>query len=175
MGYSQWVDWLEEGKTDRWSNVGDRVARENCTHKNKESPQHTNIDYQDWCEDCDISEDSNEPMMNYVYPLEIKPTDEAILKVIKETNCTVMYNNDDDTHYLTLCGGGMDLSQDIALAYFYCETWIPFDLALNVSTQVGLSISKEQYKLMARAVVDSLKNMIGHAQDKIKEFELKLK
>lgn len=41
--------------------------------------------------------------------------------------------------FLALCDGGMDLSQDVALAYLLARQSIPDVLAVHVSTQAGLS------------------------------------
>jgi hypothetical protein len=85
--------------------------------------------------------------MNYAYLLTIEPSEEAIYKVVSETNLTVMYNTEENAYYLALCGGGMDLSQDIALAYFYAQRWIPYSLIKNPTLKDGvfpISINKQE-------------------------------
>lgn len=92
-----------------------------------------------------FNEDVGYPMMNYAYPLYKTPSTEQILKVFDNTNCVVVYNNEDDMHYLALAGGGMDLSQDIAYAYILCGEFIPSALAMQVCTQEGLSVGGKNW------------------------------
>ena len=131
--YSFDVNWQEE--YENYDNVGRNALFNSCKHKNSSDNGH--------CDEgkCDFSEDSAEPMMNYAYPLRHEPSEQEILKVVKNTNCTVMRNNETEEYCLVLCGGGMDLSQDIALAYIYAQGWIPHSLIQEVSTQYGLSVS----------------------------------
>lgn len=85
------------------------------------------------------------PMMLYAYPLRGEPSDEAIVKICIETNCTVVMKKDTEEYYLALTGGGMNLSQDIALAYILAENRIPPALASGVSTHHGLSQCGENW------------------------------
>ena len=109
-------------------------------------------------------------MMNYVYPLETTPDNDKILKVCEETACTVMYNDKDDRYYLALCGGGMDLSQDIALVYNILEKWIPLELALQVSTQDGLRKSGKTFRQVMRACKESIQMDINAGKIRIKKI-----
>lgn len=172
MGFSINVDW--SSMSDDWDNKGRSLIEENCKHKAEDSNE-TNMRYSGYCEKCGHSEDSCQPMMNFAYPLETKPDDEKIIKVCEQTNCTVMYNNEEDIYYLALCGGGMDLSQDIALAYNILEKWIPFELALQVITQIDFSQSGKRYRQTMRACRDSLKNNVGHARTQIAKIEDNIK
>ena len=138
MSFSQWIDWSEEFKNnpERWTNHGRDILRASCKCKN-------GVEENDYCEKCDISEDSCNPMMNYLYPLECSGFDEdKILKVVKNTNCSVMENEDSGEWFLVLCGGGMDLSQDIALSYVILENWIPESLITQTCKQRDFSIRK---------------------------------
>ncbi len=114
--------------------------------------------YSGWCDECDISEDSAHPMMMFLYPLEIKPKDEDILRVVKNTNCSVMYNTETDKYFLVLCGGGMDLSQDIALSYVWLEKWIPEELLRRVAKQPCLSLSEKNWKELKKEVIEQAEN-----------------
>lgn len=174
MGYSININWEEEFKNncDKWENIGRNVLIESCNHHNKETgKEETKARYYDYCEECDICEDSANPMMNYGYPLEIEPDDKDILKVIKETNCSVMYNTETNEHFLVLCGGGMDLSQDIALSYIILEKWIPKDLLMNVSKQPLLSLGRKNYKILAKEVISQLKSNADNLLRKSKEWK----
>lgn len=172
MGYAILVDWSED--YERWENEGRKMIEEACTHKD-EKQFDNNIRYKGYCDECGFTEDSAEPMMNYAYPLETTPDSERILEVLQRTNLTVMYNTEEDAHYLALTGGGMDLSQDIALAYKICENIIPFDLCLRVNTQNGLSQSGKNFDEMAKAVIENLKNNITQANFKIEDLKKSLK
>jgi len=168
-----WMNYMEKG----WSNEGRSVIENNCKHKteDKGKDKETNMRYCGYCDKCGFSEDSAEPMMNYAYPLETTPSEEAILKVIQETNCTVMYNEEEDKYYLALSGGGMDLSQDIALAYNIIERWIPFELALSVSTQDGLSQCGKNFKQLMMACKESIKKDTEHGRARLKRIDEALK
>ena len=159
-----WEGYSEKG----WDNRGRSLLIESCKHKE-------GADYKGYCEKCDIREDSAEPMMNYAYPLETTPDDNKIIEVCKKTNCTVMYNEENDSYYLTLCGGGMDLSQDIALAYNILERWIPLDLALQTSTQDGLSMSGKTFRQVMRACKESIKKDIDNGKGRMKRIKEALK
>jgi hypothetical protein len=163
MVYAINIDWQEEFKTnfEKWENKGRHLLEDNCKHKTQDKStnnKETNVRYSGYCEECSISEDSCQPMMNYIYPLETTPSDEDILKVVKETNCTVMLNTETDEYFLTLCGGGMDLSQDVALSYILLEKWIPADLLTNVCKQKDFSISKKNYKILKREMIAQLQH-----------------
>jgi len=180
MSFSQWIDWSEALKDcDKWENLGRRALEENCKHKDQDKDSNknnreTNIRYSGYCEKCDVCEDSVEPMMNYSYPLETEPSEDKILEVVRKTNCTVMYNSEQDAYFLTLCGGGMDLSQDIALAYIILEKWIPIDLILSVCKQPFLSTSKKDFLLLAKEIISQLQTSIVNLQSKKEEWETSL-
>ena len=160
MGFSIDVDWsnyMEDG----WENEGCRVLRNSCNHKQLEE--------ENWCEECDISEDSCEPIMNYAYPLETTPNEEDILKVVKNTCLTVMEK--DGSYFLALCGGGMDLSQDIALGYVLIKNWIPENLIGEISKQKGLSVGGEDWKLLRSKVIEQLNLYSNRNIRRAKEWE----
>lgn len=163
MSYAISHDWSEY--KENWVNHGRSVLINSCKHKD-------GADYKGYCDKCDISEDSAEPMMNYIYPLELTDFEESkILKVVKETNCTVFENEDTGEWFLTLCGGGMDLSQDIAYAYQILETWIPQDLLRNVCKQPLLSLGREKYKRLSKGIIKQLKMEAERNLTRAKEWE----
>jgi len=177
VNYAIDVDWSNYYDSG-WENVGRDILRNSCSHydadeSNKKEEDNdnktSNVDYQDYCEECEISEDSCEPMMNYAYPLETVPSDEDILKVVKETCLTIMEK--DGSYYLALCGGGMNLSQSIGLAYVLIENWIPKDLIGEISKQKGLSVSGENWKLLRSKVIEQLKRYSNDAKGQAKEWE----
>ena len=165
MSFSISVDWSEETYNketgeENYINIGRQTAEENCTHKTQDNSndKETNMRYSGYCDECGFGEDSCNPMMNYAYPLETEPSEEAIKKVINNTNCTVMKKESTDEYFLALCGGGMDLSQDIALAYIYCEKWLPKDLLTRVCEQPCLSVGSKAWKTIARTIIEQSKN-----------------
>jgi hypothetical protein len=161
---------MEEFKKrfDDWENLGRNAIENACTHKEHSSD--TNMCDSGSCDECGHSEDSAIPMMNFGYPLEMTPNDKKVLEVVKETCCTVMHNTDTDEYFIALCGGGMDLSQDIALAYVILENWIPFDLAEVVSTQKGLSQGGKNWERLKVAMKESLSTYISRAGLKLQTW-----
>ena len=170
------VNWHDEFKADydKWSNLGRQAIESNCKHTTqatgKKTERDTNMHYSGWCEECGHSEDSANPMMNYAYPLEITPKDELILEVLENTNLTVMENTETGEYFLVLTGGGMDLSQDIALAYIILEKWIPYELAINVSTQKGLSVGGKSWDRLKKGMQESLKLYSDRAKDYLERW-----
>jgi len=179
MGFAISIDWSEEWKhPEKWTNHGRNALEEGCKHKTQDTDPdgETNVRYSGYCEECGVGEDSAIPMMNFVYPLECDSfDDEKILKVVNETNCTVMENEDTGEWFLALCGGGMDLSQDIAYAYLIMEQWLPKDFLTKVCKQRGLSISKEKWDELAKAMVKQLRDRAGQFESEAKEWEERLK
>ncbi len=154
------VDWSEYYNSD-WENEGRRVLHNSCNHEQLEN--------ENWCEKCEISEDDCEPMMNYAYPLVTTPNDEDILKVVKNTCLTVMEK--DGNYFLALCGGGMDLSQQIGLAYILIENWIPKSLIGEISKQKGLSVGGEDWKLLRSKIIEQLKRHADDFKSRAKDWE----
>jgi hypothetical protein len=170
MGYSIHQDMQEiYDNPDRWINHGRNILLSSCKHKD-------GAEYEGYCEKCDISEDSAIPIMNYLYPLELNSFDETkILKVVKETNCTVLENVDSGEWFLVLCGGGMDLSQDIAYSYILLETWMPDDLLMNVSKQPLLSLGRKQFKILGKQIRKQFKMRASNYKQSYKGWGESLK
>ena len=119
--------------------------------------------------------DDGYPMMNYAYPLEDKPDKETIIKITTETNCTVVYNNQDDQYYLALTGGGMDLSQDIALAYIWAQGFIDWDMLDDIYIDSAFSVSDKNFKLILKQLQRQMKAMSGNYERKLVDIANKLK
>lgn len=159
--YSVSIDWHHEFRkdVDKWVNHGQRVAREIL--EDREHPLHREFleelgHYEEPEYPEDIAYENFEPVMNYGYPLFCEPADEDILRIIRETCLTVMENTGTGDNFLVLCGGGMDLSQSIALAYILSENRIPAALAYTVSIQEGLNFSGEKFRKVMEACREEL-------------------
>ena len=156
------IDWMEEFKTnfEKWENVTQRVLREILEDSEHEQFKEVAERLEVLGEDGNLvnyyeeSINSYDPMMNYGHILEIEPKDEDVLRVALNTNCSVMYNTETDEYFIVLCGGGMDLSQDIGLAYVWLQKWIPQDFITRICKQEGLSISKENFKILKAAIIE---------------------
>jgi hypothetical protein len=164
MGYAINQDMQEVFENpDKWINHGREVLINSCKHKAISDG---------YCEKCEIYEDSAIPMMNYLYPLEFKDyEDEKIIKVVKETNCTILENSDTGELFLALCGGGMDLSQDVGLSYIILEKWIPENLIGEIINQKGFSISEKNFKILKCEIIEQSKSY----SEKFKELSEKWK
>ncbi|MGD2084562.1 MAG: hypothetical protein PVH61_00110 [Candidatus Aminicenantes bacterium] len=111
------------------------------------------------------------PVMLYAYPLDSEPEREKIIEVCRRTNCTVVMKKDTEEYFLALTGGGMDLSQDMALAYIIAQGWIPTALAYAVSTQPELSVSGKDWLKVAERCKKELELAINSNTHKITEWE----
>jgi hypothetical protein len=153
MGFSIHVDWSDENSFERWEQVGQDAMR-NFYAENPDEVVKEGYEVEDNKIDDAIDEliQRHYPMMNYAYPLETEPSDEKVVEICQNTNLTVVKDNEDDTYYLALTGGGMDLSQDIALAYIIAETWLPLDLLRDVCTQPNLSVHGKNWLKVARQI-----------------------
>jgi hypothetical protein len=152
---SIFIDWTEaEGFENETQSILRQVLEDEEHPRFKEVTKRLEVlqdgKLVDWWEE---SLDSYAPMMNYAHILETKPEEDKILDVALKTNCSIMFDNEKDVYYIALNGGGMDLSQDIGLAYVILENWIPEDLINQISRQEGLSISKEDFKTLKKEIV----------------------
>ena len=151
---------VDDWQGERWAMTGREVMYsllgEEGTRQNKEIQQEAKDIGCDM--DTLICEraDENYPVMLYAYPLNGRPSDEQIIKICEETNCTVVEDTRTGGFFLALTGGGMDLSQDVAMAYIIAENYIPPALALNVSTQEGLSTHGKAWLKVMRYCRESL-------------------
>jgi hypothetical protein len=171
--YSINVDWSEE--YDQWENIGQSYMRELFEKNPKEAEQYGYEVEDGEVRYLDEALDAWQPMMNYAYPLVCNPTlwddgKEKIIRVCQETNLTVMYNLDDETYYLALTGGGMDLSQDIAKAYQILENWVPLSMLGEISKQPELSIHGKAWLEMAQQIQKQIDMEIAKLQASLHEW-----
>ena len=177
MGYAIYNDWSNENRLEIWENQTTNVLR--VILEDKENPRFKEIaemlgvldDEGNLVDYYEESIDRYEPNYNYVYALETEPTEEKILEISLKTNCCVMYNIEEEKYYLSLTGCGMDLSQDIALSYVLIENWLPKDLLFSVSSQNGLSISKEDFKILKEGINKNIKKLENNLEYLKKSWE----
>lgn len=166
---------IENWQDEKWNQVGsdlmydfylkDRATRKEC--------QENGWDIEDIARE---KADSHFPMMNYVYPLEMgEPSEDKITKICSKTNCTVVEDTETGDFFLALTGGGMDLSQDIALAYMIAEKWLPTSLLRNVCTQPALSVSEKEYRKIMRRIKEQLRMENARNNDHLKRINEELK
>jgi len=154
-----YVDWSRKDILDHWDFTGADVLFEKLMDDLKNCP-HQNGD-REYCDECGIyphdAMDTAAPMMNYAYPLETSTlSDEKVLEVVENTNCTVVFNLDEEEYYLALTGCGMDLSQDIALAYILTIGYVPYHVAIDVNPQKHLSVGPKYWDLLKEKVIHAL-------------------
>jgi len=127
--------------------------------------------------------DREMPMMLYAYPIYDTYTPEyepekftkRVIEVCRSTNCTVVKKIDTDEYFLALTGGGMDLSQDIALAYIIIDSIIPDALANQVCTQYGLSVSGGHWFRVMVECKRALELQIGNYKEQVKKITESIK
>jgi hypothetical protein len=81
----------------------------------------------------------------------------------------------DDTYYLALTGGGIDLSQSIALAYILCDGCIAWDMLEDIYISGAFSVSEEEYQIILKELERQLEISIGNHKAKLKKVREQLK
>ena len=168
VGVSEW-NWEE------WDFVGRDAMYEFYSENPKEAEKDGHEVEDGTVTYLDDAADEHVPIMLYAYPLYHEPEKEKIIEVCRRTNCTVVMKKDTEEYFLALTGGGMDLSQDIALAYIIAQGWIPTALAYAVSTQPELSVSKKDWLEVAERCKKELELAIDSNKRKIEEWEDSIK
>lgn len=162
--YSIYVDWSKEFESEVWEFVG---AYQGYTEEEREDDP-----------------DAGMPMMNYAYPIHyFDSKGDRIRKICQETNCTVVYNIDEDRHYLALTGGGMDLSQDIALAYLMAtgkdsnpeNGYIEWDMIDEIYINSPLSVAEKEFKLILKHLERQTKISLENNKSRLVQIQEKMK
>lgn len=164
---------VEDWQNEKWSHIGTDLMY-NYYLEDKETIQECKDN--DWDIDTIVREksDSHYPMMLYAYPLNFEPDDDKIIKVCTRTNCTVVENTESNEYFLALSGGGMNLSQDIGLAYLILEGRIPTALLFEISTQPELSIYGKDWLKLMRAIKRQLRNTRGSATQRARKINTQI-
>ena len=151
---SRFVDWWEAFKGDEWDCLGRHVMEEKKGEWAEDNPE-------------GLEGDDYIPIYNFAYPLGLSSLDEnKTIRICTETNCTVIYNEDEDTLYLALCGCGMNLSQDIALAYMIAYSYgeeeygrIPEHMLFDVYKSGALSVSQEKLERIREKLAEGFESL----------------
>jgi hypothetical protein len=159
---SMYVDWQSEFSKKEWEFVGRQVLLFIKGEWSEKNPG-------------GVSEDDGYPIYNYAYPLHRDHfNEETVLEICEVTNCTVVYSNQQDKYFLALTGCGMDMSQDIALAYLIADGCIDWDMLEDVYIAGPLSVSQENYLRLMRELDRQLGIEIGNLKSRHKEVQEKL-
>ena len=175
--FNLYVNWSDEDILKTWDFIGAGIVYQYEYKRLQECPHgNQNLRYCDECE-CfpEIREADNKPAVNFVYPLVKKPSAGKILRVCNETSCTVIRNLDDENYYLALTAAGMDLSQDIALAYIIADGQIHWDMLEDIYTTKVFSVTEKDYQTVLKKLEEQLKFSIKRRQTKLKEVIRQLK
>lgn len=168
VGVSEW-DW------EKWEFVGRDAMYEFYSENPEEAEKDGHEVEGSEVKYLDEVADYQYPVMLYAYPLDSEPEREKIVEICRRTNCTVVMKRDTEEYFLALTGGGMDLSQDIALAYIIAQKWIPTALAYNVCTQPELSISGKKWLDVAERCKKELEFAVSSYNQRIKMWAESIK
>lgn len=185
-------DWSENFK-ENGESVFD-LSCPNTEHHNRfgcgweteyEATEDTNGDKCEPYQGCPCCEDDSgnlAPMMNFIYPLDYQGFMEGEegeakrVKIASETNCVCVYKEDTDEWFLTLTGGGMDLSPSIAYAYVIAQKWLPVYLLQQLSPGwCKDSLSEEHFKELRSICIEQTMNEKSKFQEQIKKWKIPIK
>jgi hypothetical protein len=111
------------------------------------------------------------PSQLVAYPVIGDLSDDKIAEICLNTECTVVKDTEKDQYYLSHTGGGMDLSQELAMGYMIARGRIPPEVAHSVSTQYGLNLKGEKWMAVAKQCKTELEIAAKRYQMKIEEWE----
>lgn len=174
---------VDDWNYEKWEFVGRDLMYDYYTeHPEKAIEQGYELDENGEVKYLNELVDREFPMMLYAYPIytslfeyDYEEFKKRVIKLCLTTNCTVVKKIDTDEYFLALTGGGMDLSQDIALAYLIIDEVIPSALAYNVCTQYGLSVSGDSWSKIMLACKDSLESSVNYYNNKIERINEAIK
>ena len=141
------------------------------------------LEKEDWFDEDEVYEyvrSQVKPMMNYFYYVDIGINDltpDKTFDLIFHTNCTLIQmdrDDADDSFYIGLTGGEMDLSQDIALAYFILTGTIPYEFIDQIYLNHPLSVNHINFRIILEKCREVLKNTIDKSTNQIEQIEMHL-
>ncbi len=111
------------------------------------------------------------PMMNYAYPVNCDFTEEN-RRIALDCGLFLFEMPDSGDVYMSLMGGGMDLSPNILLAYLRLKGCIPLDWAMEFRQDYRANITEEQHQEIAAACRETVRNQLYHIQNKLASLNL---
>jgi len=127
-----------------------------------------NFDF--YCEECENGFIA--PVMNYAYPLEYTSINDKNRKTALD--CGLFLFEDDEGVWMSLTGGGMDLSPSILKAYRLLEGCIPSEWATEWRQDYRAYLSEEDHRLNAEECKRCLEGEIRSTVEKLKAINLYL-
>lgn len=124
------------------------------------------------CEECS-GEGFIEPMMNYAYPVCCEFNDENRKKAMNR-GLFLFEHPTDGQVYMSLMGGGMNLSQSIALAYLDIEGFVPYHLVHDVCVSNPLSISRKDFLVLLKQLKERLTCSVYADRERLKKVTEKI-
>jgi len=138
------------------------------------------------CPCCEDDSGNLAPMMNFIYPLDYqgmvdegydgesrKENVERRIKIASETNCICVENQKTGEWFLTLTGGGMDLSFSIAHAYMIAQKWLPIHLLSQLSAGwCKDNMSKKDFQQLRTICREQLKNEISKFREMKQKWDI---
>ena len=109
------------------------------------------------CPCCEDDSGYINPIYNYIYPINWVYDQEIQIKILKETNCSLVKNNYTNDWFICLTGCGMDLTPEIAYTYCICDKDIPHWIlkALSVS-YCRESLNSGQFQKLATYILQQV-------------------
>lgn len=180
----EFEDWKERFLTSKvvrkWVDEKYKEYRADCLLDNTEP-----LEFYDWLpefyEDAGVEDDDSlrceecesgyiYPVMNYVYRVYVNVSDET--KKIAIDCGLFLFEWEDGETYMSLTGGGMDLSPNILLAYLRLTDHIPIEWAMEFRQDYRANLTKEQHREIAAACRKSAENAIYTLQEKLNAINL---
>ena len=124
------------------------------------------------CPCCEDDSGYLSPMMNFIYPLDYQGLVTKEIQIeLAQTNCILVEEEESGDYFLTLTGGGMDLSPAIAYAYYKAQKWLPLDLLHELKAGwVKDSLSTEKFEELKAVIVEQLENQIPRTKEKFEDW-----
>lgn len=129
------------------------------------------------CQCCEDDSGNLAPMMNFIYPLDYQGlvTKEKQIE-LAQTNCILVQENETDDYFLTLTGGGMDLSPSIAYAFMIAQKWLPLDLINELNPGwCKCQLSEKKFKQLRNIIREQLNSEISRFKEKKQKWDLPIK
>jgi hypothetical protein len=111
------------------------------------------------CDEC--SEGYVEPMWNTAWQCECEPSEDVVRNVERRTACLVLYNCKEDEWYITLGACGMDLTPDLALAWYLIHGYMDQELTVGLRADYSGNISEEDHAFIIERAADTMEGW-GH-------------